>query len=124
METIKSQDVTDGTEAVKTCAQMHSEDSERPAKRRRLDEEFAPPSLESRAHSRVEEKAFPSLYDWPDDIIIHLLQFLDLETLENFDGTCKRIHFFVRCSLKRFLEPVITSIPLSDDIQYLIQARS
>jgi len=124
METIKSQNVADDTEAVKTCAQMHSEDSERPTKRRRLDEELSPPSLELRPESRVVKKAFPSLDDWPDDIIIHLLQFLDLETLENFDGTCKRTHFFVRRSLKRFLEPVITSFPLNGDIQHLIQARS
>ena len=121
--TVKPQDVADNTESVE-CPQMHSEDLERSTKRRRLNEEVSPPLSQLPLESTVTRNDLPSFSDWPDDIIIHLLPFLDLETLESFDGTCKRAHFFVQRIVKRLLEPVITSLPLSDDIQHLIQARS
>ena len=124
MEAVKPQNVADDTKFVNECPRVHSGDSDRPTKRRRLNEAVSSPSSESPRDSTVARNAIPSLSDWPDDIIIHLLSFLDLETLESFDGTCKRAHFFVRRSLKQLLEPVISSFPLSDDIQHLIQARS
>lgn len=124
IENVKPQDVADDTESVIKCPRMNSEDPDRPTKRRRLNEELSPPSCESSSDSTDARNVIRSFCDWPDDIIIHLLSFLDLESLENFDGTCKRAHFFVRQRLKRFLEPAITSLPLSDDIQHLLQARS
>jgi hypothetical protein len=67
---------------------------------------------------------FPSLSVWPDDIIIHVLQFLEAETLFNFDLTCKRVHFFVRLNIKYLLESLIAAAPETAEIQHLIEARS
>lgn len=124
MKNVKPQDVAADTKSVKKCPLMHSEDSDRPTKRRRLNDELSAPSSTPPLETTVARNALPSFCDWPDDIIIRLLPFLGLDTLENFDRTCKRAHFLVRRSLKRLLEPVITSLPLTDDIQHLIQARS
>ena len=97
----------------------------RPAKRRRLLDEPASPSPETLPATPTEVMAgFPNLDRWPDDIIVHLLQFLDLDTLESFSTTCRRIHFFVRRNIKMLLDPTIVSLPLADEIQHLLDTRS
>src|SRR5579862_3057225 len=60
---------------------------------------------------------------WPDDILIHLLQFLDLYTLESFDITCKRVHFFVRRNLKLLIPALIPQSRTFRQIEQLLASR-
>lgn len=125
MGTVKRHSMADDAEPAKKCPYMPSEYSERPTKRRKLDVESSLPLSDATPEPPAENQSIiRPLCHWPDDIIIHLLQFLDLETLENFDITCKRVHFFVRLNLKHLLEPFINSLPLTNDLQYIINARS
>src|SRR5579871_4008412 len=61
---------------------------------------------------------------WTDDILIHLLQFLDLYTLESFEITCKRVHFFVRRNLKVLIPALIPRSRTFRQIQHLLASRS
>src|SRR5277367_2170730 len=98
---------------------------ERPVRRRRLLDEPASSSPETVPSTPPKEMdVFPKLDRWPDDIIIHLLQFLDYETLESFYFTCRRTHFFVHRNFKSLLDPIFASLPLADEIQHLLDARS
>jgi hypothetical protein len=99
---------------------------EHPVKRRRLDTD--PPestmNLENRPAMEREANPWPPLKDWPDDIVIHLLQFLDYECLLNFHMTCERTYYFVQRNIRHLLEPFIASVPCSADIQHLLSART
>jgi len=93
------------------------------SKRRRLDDS----AYNNSSQSRVADGstiALTPLSLWPDDIIIHLLQFLDLQTLENFDVTCKRVHFFIRRDLEHLLDRLIPNSDIHDEIHQLITSRS
>ena len=97
----------------------------RPVKRRRLLDGSGSSSPKTQPATPPESMVeFPNLDRWPDDIIVHLLQFLDCDTLESFSSTCRRIRFFVRRNLKTLLDPIIASLPLADEIQHLLDARS
>ena len=94
-------------------------------KRCRLHDESSSSSSETLPASAPEEMVkFPSLDQWPDDIILHLLWFLDFETLESFYATCRRTHFFVRLNMKSLLDTTIASLPLADEISRFLHARS
>lgn len=96
-----------------------------PIKHRRLDDESQSISLKSSPKSpHSDSTSFSLLSEWPDDIIIHLLQFLEFESLRSLHKTCKRLHLIVQFNLKRFVGSVSASIPFSDEIQYLLQARA
>jgi len=100
-------------------------DTEHPTKHRRLDGCFTSFSPQNCTECLcTKSNSFPPLSEWPDDIIIHFLQYVEFETLKSIDGSCKRFHFIVQGNLKRLLEPVIASRPFSDEIQHLIQARA
>jgi hypothetical protein len=98
----------------------------RPSKRRRMDND-PPTQLTEPVEQRSTDPTatmFPPLKDWPDDIVIHLLQFLDYDSLLNFHITCKRTHFFIQHNLKHLLEQFIASVPYTVEIQQLLTSRS
>jgi hypothetical protein len=100
-------------------------EEQRPVKRRRLlDESTSSSPTTAPATPPEEMDGFPKLDRWPDDIIVHFLQFLDCETLQSFYSTCRRTHFFVRRNLKSLLDPIVASLPLTDEIQHLLDVRS
>jgi len=90
-----------------------------PTKRRRTQQD--PPTTLS---PPPESGTLISLSEWPDDVLVHLLQFLDLETLENFDLTCRRVHFFVTRNINRLIQKLIPNTPLATETQQLIASRS
>lgn len=123
MSSLKAHDAPDNSCPNDKCPRMPYLPGETPCKRRRLEKCTSNSSVVPSSIQLLRESELTPLSDWPDDIIIHLLQYLNLETLENFDVTCRRIRCLVQYSLKHLLEPFIQSVPLSDEIQCLAKAR-
>src|SRR5436305_3567289 len=112
----------DEVEPSKSCLLTDSHELEPRKKRRKLVE--TPTSVSTTEATSSEIESSLKLDEWPDDIIIHFLQFLDLSTLENFQSTCKRIQFFIKINAKSLFEPFIASLPLTNDLQALEEARN
>src|SRR5271169_2441056 len=76
--------------------------SEPEVKRRRVESPL-PNLLSSSQPSSPEPNPEESrffLSAWPDDILIHLLDFLDLSSLQNFQLSCKRTSFHIKRNLR------------------------
>jgi hypothetical protein len=95
-----------------------------PASKRIRNEDRAAKAPEKAAEEPETCKTLPPFALWPDDIVVHLLQFLSLRTLEAFDLTCKRAHFFVQRNLQSLLANLVPPFHEIREIEQLLASRS